>query len=42
MIVGRMPGFHQRFLVYFERGDLDGALIGVPSGTAESPAVECG
>jgi hypothetical protein len=37
-IVGKMPDAHRRFLISFERGEPDWALLGVP-GTAELPAV---
>jgi predicted nucleotidyltransferase component of viral defense system len=38
-IVGRMPDAHRRFLVSFERGEPDWALLDVP-GAAELPAVK--
>jgi predicted nucleotidyltransferase component of viral defense system len=38
-IVGRMPDSHRRFLVSFERGEPDWALLDVP-GAAELPAVK--
>lgn len=38
-IVGKMPDSHRRFLVSFERGEPDWALLDVP-GTAELPAVK--
>jgi predicted nucleotidyltransferase component of viral defense system len=38
-IVGRMPDFHRRFLVSFERGEPDWVLLDVP-GAAELPAVK--
>jgi predicted nucleotidyltransferase component of viral defense system len=38
-IVGKMPDSHRRFLVSFERGEPDWALLGVP-GAAELPAVK--
>jgi predicted nucleotidyltransferase component of viral defense system len=38
-IVGRMPDTHRRFLVSFERGEPDWALLDVP-GAAELPAVK--
>ena len=38
-IVGRMPKSHRRFLVSFERGEPDWALLSVP-GAAELPAVK--
>lgn len=37
-IVGKMPDAHRRFLISFERGEPDWALLGVP-GAAELPAV---
>jgi hypothetical protein len=37
-IVGRMPDSHRRFLVSFERGEPDWALLDVP-GATELPAV---
>ena len=38
-IVGKMPNSHRRFLVSFERGEPDWALLGV-RGAAELPAVK--
>jgi predicted nucleotidyltransferase component of viral defense system len=38
-IVGKMPDAHRRFLISFERGEPDWALLGVP-GAAELPAVK--
>jgi hypothetical protein len=38
-IVGRMPASHRRFLVSFERGEPDWALLDVPA-AAELPAVK--
>jgi predicted nucleotidyltransferase component of viral defense system len=38
-IVGKMPNAHRRFLISFERGEPDWALLGVP-GAAELPAVK--
>lgn len=38
-VVGRMPSAHRRFLVSFERGKPDWALLGVP-GASDLPAVK--
>jgi predicted nucleotidyltransferase component of viral defense system len=38
-IVGNMPDSHRQFLISFERGEPDWALLGVP-GAAELPAVK--
>ncbi len=38
-IVGKMPDTHRRFLLSFERGEPDWALLGIPAG-AELPAVK--
>jgi predicted nucleotidyltransferase component of viral defense system len=38
-IVGKMPDAHRRFLLSFERGEPDWALLGVPA-AAELPAVK--
>jgi hypothetical protein len=38
-IVGNMPDAHRRFLISFERGEPDWALVGVPS-AGELPAVK--
>ena len=38
-IVGKMPAAHRKFLISFERGNPDWALLGVP-GAQELPAVK--
>src|SRR5712692_2601129 len=38
-IVGKMPNDHWRFLVSFERGEPDWALLGIPA-ASELPAIK--
>jgi predicted nucleotidyltransferase component of viral defense system len=39
-IVGKMPDAHRKFLISFERGKPDWALLGIPVVAAELPAVK--